>query len=422
MRKGSALLMALWTILVLGVIVMSFAFEAKLQGGINIYVEGRKRVKRLIDSGKVIGEVVLLGYEDAKEPEMRSGVPDWKDIFEDEDRWCKEKYELKTSSRCTIGPIQLDEEKEDAGTVTIDIEITKGEDAGGININNLYQNGDQNYIIRWQMILDMMGVPGDKEAFRDEDGKTIDNLQHYIIGCWNDYRDDDETRTAIDGEECGAEKSDYEEYYDDHKEDYAEEDRFEPANGEIKDLHELSRVLCFQRFPALLVGGVLNPWENKKDQIKISSGLINLNIFSTSGSEKVNVNDPEYSGLKNALLTVPGIYDEDEVDEDDKSESQEVAEAIVKCLKIMPEDDDNIDETRDWWPYKDFSDLRKRIEDEYSDVELGEDASKYLVFKPDQSTVFKMTITANLMDMEYKAECECYIKDKKIRYTSWKEN
>jgi hypothetical protein len=32
-----------------------------------------------------------------------------------------------------------------------------------------------------------------------------------------------------------------------------------------------------------------------------------------------------------------------------------------------------------------------------------------------------MRITARLMDMSYTAECECYVKDKQVRYVSWKE-
>ena len=67
MKRASALLMALWIIAVLSVMVLSFATEAHLQTGINVYVRERNRVNRLMDAGRVLGEVVLLGYEDAKE-------------------------------------------------------------------------------------------------------------------------------------------------------------------------------------------------------------------------------------------------------------------------------------------------------------------------------------------------------------------
>jgi hypothetical protein len=59
--------MALWIIAVLSVMVLSFATEAHLQTGINVYVRERNRVSRLMDAGRTLGEVVLLGYEEAQE-------------------------------------------------------------------------------------------------------------------------------------------------------------------------------------------------------------------------------------------------------------------------------------------------------------------------------------------------------------------
>ena len=58
MKRASALLMALWIIAVLSVMVLSFATEAHLQTGINVYVRERNRVNRLMDAGRVLGEVV----------------------------------------------------------------------------------------------------------------------------------------------------------------------------------------------------------------------------------------------------------------------------------------------------------------------------------------------------------------------------
>ena len=96
-RRGSVLIMALWIIAILSVMVVSFAFEARQQAGIDSYVRERTRVSRLVDSGRVLGEVVLLGYKDAPDPEIKSGTPDWDDAFED-DRWV---IESTTSRRIT---------------------------------------------------------------------------------------------------------------------------------------------------------------------------------------------------------------------------------------------------------------------------------------------------------------------------------
>ena len=75
MKRGSALLMALWIILTLSVVVLSFSFEAKQQAGVNIYVQGKNRVKRLIESGQILGEVVLLGYKHGgdRKPSVSAG-------------------------------------------------------------------------------------------------------------------------------------------------------------------------------------------------------------------------------------------------------------------------------------------------------------------------------------------------------------
>ena len=129
-RRGSVLIMALWIIAILSVMVVSFAFEARQQAGIDVYVRERNRVSRLIESGRVLGETVLLGYKDAPEPEIKSGAPDWDDAFE-EDRWVVEKYALKQDHKCKIGPIDLDgsaegrdEEAEDVEPATVTVELT----------------------------------------------------------------------------------------------------------------------------------------------------------------------------------------------------------------------------------------------------------------------------------------------------------
>ena len=111
-RKASALIMALWTIAILSIIVLSFAFEARIQSGVNVYIRERSSVNRLIDSGKVLAEVVLSGY---------SGVSEWSEdedtqkIIEEDDRWLLEKRQLKTESKCVIGPIILDERRDEKG-------------------------------------------------------------------------------------------------------------------------------------------------------------------------------------------------------------------------------------------------------------------------------------------------------------------
>ena len=79
--------MAIWIIAVLSVMVVSFAFEARQQAGINVYLRERNRVKRLIEPGRVLGEIVLLGYSEAKEWTEDEKEAD----MDEEDHFYKEK-------------------------------------------------------------------------------------------------------------------------------------------------------------------------------------------------------------------------------------------------------------------------------------------------------------------------------------------
>jgi hypothetical protein len=96
-----------------------------------------------------------------------------------------------------------------------------------------------------------------------------------------------------------------------------------------------------------------------------------------------------------------------------------VAQAIIDTLKIEPDYD--VDETQGWWPYKDWQDLRDRVENEF-DVEIGQEASEYLSFAPEANSVFRMKITGESMGMKREVNCECYVKDKKVRYIKWQED
>jgi len=415
MNRGSALLLALWIIAVLSVMVLSFATEAKMQGGVNIYLREKNRVKRLVEPGKVLGEIVMLGYKDAK---AWTEGEDEKELLE-EDRWYKEKRDLKggegsKGGTCTIGPILLDESDPDSGTVTVKIESVNNE-TSGININELYQESDQ---MRWQLVYNQLGISDDegKTSFRTEEGKSI-NLQNYLIAGWMHYRGTSEMGPKFEGMEENIKDQDYEDYFEDHEEDFAEEDRYKPAHAPIATLTELSRVLCFREYPAVLTGGVVNPWADKEDQIQIGhGGLIGMKVFGTTGAVKVNVNHCNEA----QLMTVPGIVDVS-AESDEREESIALARAILETLKIKPEDSE-IEEELDLYPYKDYNDMVKRVEDAFPDVEFSEDASKYLTFTPEEDTIFKMTITCESMGMKHEAVCECYVADKKVRYISWKEN
>ena len=423
--------MALWMIAVLSVMVLSFAFEAHMQAGINVYVRERNRVNRLVEPGRILGETVLLGYTDAKEWSKDEIERD----MDEEDRWYKEKRDLKFKTRCTIGPILMDEEDTESGTVTVDIELANSGAENGININELFSGGDKNYMLRWQMILRNAGIDEELEVeTKDADGSGSKrrNLMNHLIACWNDWRDEDDTvskgpitdNSVRSEEDDGAESKWYEEYYEAkereahgrEEREAAKEDRRRPRNGSIPDVKELAYIRGFRDFPAVLTGGLLYPDEPESEENPRLKGIANL--FGTAGSSKITITPKT---TLDQLMTIPGIFPEGD-DESDREDSMALAQGILDALGVMPEDGD-VDETQTWWPYKDWQDLNKRVDDVVgSGLRLGEEASEYIEFQPGDTSVFKMKITCESMGMKREVNCKCYVKDKKVRYTEWRED
>ena len=439
-RRGSALLMALWIIAVLAVMVLSFAFEAHQQAGINVYVRERNRVNRLVEPARIIGETVLLGYQDAK----AWSEDDDESELDEEDRWFREKRALKFDTRCTIGPLLLDEDDPESGTVTIDIELANSGAENGININELYNGGDKNYLLRWQMILRNAGIDEELEVeVKDADGRSSKkhNLMNHLIACWNDWRDEDDNVSAgpitddpdIESEpDDGAEAKWYEEYDEAQEKEAngreereaAKEDRRRPRNGSIPDIKELGYVRGFRDFPSVLTGWLLYDGTDREKEFDGKESEENprlkgiVNLLGTSGNSKITITP---TTTIDQLMTIPGIFPEGD-DEDDREDSKLLAQAILDALKVKPEDYE-VDTTRDWWPYKDWADLNQRIEDAADvDVQLGEEAQQYIEWQPSETSVFKMKITCESMGMKREVNCKCYVKDKKVRYIEWRED
>ena len=404
MRRGSALLMALWVIAVLSIMVLSFASEAHLQTGINVYMRERNRVSRLVDAGRILAEVVLSDYANVSE---WSEDEDADKLFED-DRWYKEKRDLKSGRPCVIGPILVDEENPESGTVKVEMRITRG-----LNINELTPDGDQNWRLRWEMLLKSHGIPEDYEveAYDSQhNSRSSFNLINLLIASFADWVDADDNSTSIDGEDCGAESKWYEEEYDDNNVD--DEYKRYPRNGPIPDIKELSYIRGFREFPVVLTGGVLNPEEDPKDQITVK-GIAEM--FNTVGSAKVYVNDC----TRDELMTVPGIFDEE--DEEDFEKSTENIDAILGAKSEEPDYD--VDETQSWWQYKDFQDLQQRVADYGgNNAQVGTEASNYLLFKPDDTTIFEITIECESMGMTRSVKAKAYLMDKDVRYVEWEED
>ena len=460
-RRGSVLIMALWIIAILSVMVVSFAFEARQQAGIDVYVRERNRVSRLIDSGRVLGEVVLLGYKDAPDPEIKSGAPDWDDAFED-DRWVVEKYNLKTDHKCTIGPIRLDEsdpdeeDEGDAPTVTVELKFESA--APKIDITKLT---DEKGFEIFKTVLRDSGIDDELEVEvedADRSGRKKHNLINLLVASFKDWVDEDDTvsRGPFESgsdydynpqDDDGAEKSWYEDR--DEEDEIPVKDRRVPANGPIKQLEELSYIRGFRDFPSVLTGGRL--YDNTESDDKRGSkhgkddkddesnpqltGI--MDNFKIGGGQKIELNDET---REKDLKTILGpMYDPD--DTSASEDLNDLIQAILTALKTMPEDDDDIDETRTWWPFKDMSDLEKRVDDIGFSEKVPEDLKEYIRW-PGESAAsssgksdkdkkggasedaekFSMTITGESLGMKYVVTARCIVEDKKVRYIEWSEN
>lgn len=419
MKRGSALVLALWTIAVLSLMAIAFSYEARQQSGINMYVQRRYRVERLIDSGKVIADMLLTTY-----PQVQAWTEDQDEAeMLEEDAWFREKQDLKETGQVSVGPVVLDPENPEAGLVAIEIAAANSGDDGIININEFYGGAEgsteQVMTERWWMIFKAHNIPEELDTPRD--GRI--NLWNILIASWKDWRDDDETVTTIDGEECGAEDEWYEELEAKFKnldEDQIDELRRRPRNGPIPDVRELEFLRGFRDYPQVLTGGVINPWADEKEQIEVK-GIMNL--FCTEGSAKINVNN---CSDETALMTVPGIYVRQDIDRDDVAEeTKEVAQAIMAALHAEPRDSTGVRMVRGTWPFKDFDDMLKRIDEldgsTVRSTDIDAEARNYLEFSAGNDTVFKLKITAWSLGMSKVVNAQCHVKDGKVRYVKWSE-
>lgn len=457
-RHGSVLVMALWIIAILSVMVVSFAFEARQQAGIDIYVRERNRVSRIIDSGRVLGEAVLLGYKDAPDPDIKSGEPDWNDAFE-EDRWVIEKYDLKTDHKCVIGPIRLDEEDpdeadEDAPTITVELKFESA--TSKIDINSLT---DAKGLEILKTVLRDSGIDDELEVEiedADRSGRKKHNLLNLLVASWKDWRDEDDavSRGPFESgtdynynpqDDDGAEKSWYEER--DEEDEIPVKDRRVPANGPIKKLEELSYIRGFRDFPSVLTGGRLydgteqddtrgKRGRDEMDELENPQLAGIMDNFKVSGGMKLELNDET---REKDLKTILGpMYDPEDMSATE--DLNDLVQAILTALKTMPEDDDNVDETRTWWPFKDFGDLERRVDDVGFGEKVPEDLKEYIRW-PGESAAsssgksdkdkkgasedvekFSMTITGESLGMKYVVRARCVVEENKVKYIEWSEN
>ncbi|MGD9782911.1 MAG: general secretion pathway protein GspK [Kiritimatiellia bacterium] len=226
-RRGAALIVALWTVLILSLLISGLAYEMHIEAGITSYA--RKRLKAQVAAR---GGVEYAKFLLAKSYESNA--------FEEGE---EEKEALRILAKNLAKGIGITGVKVDMGGSSATVDILP--ESGRRNVNLL---GDED----WEELLDQAGVPEEKWA--------------ELIDCFMDWTDEgDEHRLN------GAEEDDA--FYKDNG--------YAPKNAPLDTVDELLLIKGFSR--EIVYGG---PPEDPKGAPL--TGIAHL--LTTFGDGKVNVN------------------------------------------------------------------------------------------------------------------------------------
>ena len=258
-KGGAALLLVLWIIGLLGIIVVSFAWDAHLEGKVASFARKRAKADALARSGFECAKSLI---------KHASELPDEDDDDAGEhDVWLSDARGLRNGQ-----PVNKTEEL-GGGAYRIDIiPVGSGGSLGnmGRNVNTLKDED-------WERIFgNVLGLP---EDYWPE-----------LIDSFNDWIDTDDIPR-----ENGGETEDY----------YATLDKpYSAKNGHLDTVRELLLIKGFSE--PILRGGVLNPEDPETQWVFVSNGV--ERVLSTQGDGKVNVNAVGYDedGVL-LLMTLPGV-------------------------------------------------------------------------------------------------------------------
>jgi general secretion pathway protein K len=244
--RGAALIVALWVIGLLSLLVVSFAFDALLEGKVASFARKRRKAEYLALSGMTVAEMLLdkqRGVSGNESEEVRT-----------DDRWYEPALALRRGRPVMNLEVPLGE-----GVVRLDIMP----EPSRRNVNRMTDED-------WERVLRQAGVPEEQYP------ALIDSFYDWI---------DADSKPRQDG----AETEDY----------YATlPNPYQARNGPLDTVRELLLVKGFNE--ALLSGGVLNPDDPAERQVHVA-GIEKM--LTTYGDGKVNVN----AASTNVLMTLPGV-------------------------------------------------------------------------------------------------------------------
>ncbi len=261
-REGSALIMALFVIVVLSMLVGSFGFEAHLEARYARYARDRIHATHLAESGMVLAGMLM----DRQAGSRASSVPD------DADRWydAVERLKLGQSILGLVEPLGN-------GFMIVDIVP----EPGRLNVNRLTPDD-------WETLLGNIGVP---EEYWDD-----------IIDPIMDWLDEDDIANPK-----GAETEDYYSLLD---------PPYQAKNGPFDTVRELLLVKGFSE--PILTGGRFDPAtvegltgsgvSTRFSRFSYTNEIIIAGIeqmLTTYGDGRINIQSAPYDVLR----TLPDVDD-----------------------------------------------------------------------------------------------------------------
>ena len=404
-RGGSALIIAMWTIALLSMLVMSFSLDALLEGKINVYVKQRRHVDYLTQSGTAIAEMLLLDFPNASPSSSSAGRSSTSTRgtsgtsstsasspasgSDEDDKWLQYKLDLQRGS-AKVDKWPIIEDDPESGVVSV--EITSA-DADKWPINLLAKSDIADKL--WENILNVIGLPME--------------YQEEVVDSWYDWIDEDRTVTGRNGAE--------EEYYDglDIKGAMKGKRLKMPRNGPVSSVAELKMIRGIREHPAIFDGGVLIPDDGKRkstsrststskskkkeDEIIIQPGL--KAFFDIYGEAvKINVNSAEMD----VLMTVPGIDGDVELAGAIVEERRSGANRLVSSVE--PEES---------LLFKDWNDLNGRIP---GGVPL--EAEQFFTYAPQK--YFEIKVTGEAGGITHQIKAVAIVEGDRVRYLRWRED
>lgn len=281
-ERGSALLVALWAVIILSLLVGGFAFEMQVESQVVSHARKRMKALYLARAGVEWAKMVIARREDINEADAEA--------IEDAENAAAEQAALRL-----LRGIGLTGEIVELGDGSFTVDMVPENSKRNINKLNLEE---------WEELLDVTGVPADRWP--------------EIIDCFNDWVDKNDLHLLN-----GAEQDD----------PYYEERGIRVKNAAMDTVGELLLIKSIDE--AVLYGG---PGEDEDDPPL--TGI--AQHLTTWGDGKVNINNAS----REVLLTLTDLMDDFWVDaiidfrmgeDGEPGSSDDGFKSIDEALTLVPE-------------------------------------------------------------------------------------